>query len=182
MNPHATLRLVQASAAYRAPFLEMAEAFRVAGETRFAAALEDVDAFLAKLDANRREAEGGERDAAEARVPQTTFWLLDAEGTLLASTHLRHRLSPGLLLEGGHIGYVVRPDCRGRGLGTRLLALVLEKARHLGIERALITCDSDNLASARVIEKNGGQPWSAVVSPESGKAVSRYWIDLGACP
>ena len=42
----------------------------------------------------------------------------------------------------------------------------------------LVTCDDDNLASARVIEKNNGELLNKVVSQISGKQVRRYWIAL----
>jgi predicted acetyltransferase len=51
-----------------------------------------------------------------------------------------------------------------------MLAAVLPVARSLGIDRALLTCDEDNLASHRVIEANGG-----VLEGGSGGKV-RYWI------
>ena len=35
------------------------------------------------------------------------------------------------------------------------LRLALEKAKDLGLEQVLITCDDQNLASSRVMEKNG---------------------------
>ena len=36
-----------------------------------------------------------------------------------------------------------------------MLFLALEKAKALGISRALITCDDDNIASAKLAEKCG---------------------------
>ena len=110
-------------------------------------------------------------------VPVSTFWAV-SDGEVLGVIKLRHRLTERLLHEGGHIGFFVRPTARRRGIATRILALVLEPARALGIERALVTCDADNLGSARVIEKNGGQLENQITSMFSGKAIRRYWIDL----
>jgi len=59
-----------------------------------------------------------------------------------------------------------------------LLALVLEKARQRFIGRVLVTCDKDNVASARVIQKNGGRLEDERVSRKTGKVKQRYWIDL----
>ena len=61
----------------------------------------------------------------EIYVPQTTFFLSDPQGRLLGISRLRHRLNPALEIEGGHIGYAVRPSARRQGCATRLLALVL---------------------------------------------------------
>lgn len=37
-----------------------------------------------------------------------------------------------------------------------MLKLVLEKAKELNIDKVLIHCDDDNIASSKVITKNGG--------------------------
>lgn len=111
-------------------------------------------------------------------VPQTTFWLVENEEKILGTLRLRHYLTPNLEIEGGHIGYNIRPSCRRQGYGTLQLRLGLEKARRFHLERVLITCDSDNTASAKIIESNGGVLENYAVSPTSHKQISRYWIDL----
>ena len=73
---------------------------------------------------------------------------------------------------------MIRPSQRRRGYGTRILALTLDKARLLGLERVLVTCDDDNLGSARIIEKNGGLLASKGLSTSSGVLIRRYWIAL----
>ncbi len=111
-------------------------------------------------------------------VPQDTFWLSTPEGDLLGCSRLRHHLTPELEIEGGHIGYAVRPSARRQGCATHLLALTLEKARATGLARVLVTCDSDNAGSARTIEKNGGVLEDQRISPDSDKLIRRYWIGL----
>jgi predicted acetyltransferase len=54
----------------------------------------------------------------------------------------------------------------------------MEQARALGLAQVLLTCDTDNLGSARVIEKNDGVLASSGFSACSGTHVSRYWIAL----
>jgi predicted acetyltransferase len=114
-------------------------------------------------------------------VPSSVYWLLrhDADGvTMVGVSHLRHALTPALEDAGGHIGYSIRPSERRRGYGTRILALTLPYARALGLARVLLTCDTDNIGSARVIEKNGGILSSAGYSALVETHVSRYWIAL----
>lgn len=65
-------------------------------------------------------------------------------------------LDPYLRDFGGHIGYDVRPTARRQGHTTATLAAALSVAYHLDITSALVTCDVDNVASRRVIERNGG--------------------------
>lgn len=134
----------------------------------------DFEAYLQRL---RDDAAG--IGLPEGYVPASTFWLLDEEEELVAVAHLRHRLTPALLIYGGHVGYGVRPSRRNQGYATLLLKLVLPEARALGIEKVLVTCDKKNLASARVIVKNGGVLDSEVPRPDTEGTTQRYWITLG---
>jgi predicted acetyltransferase len=59
-----------------------------------------------------------------------------------------------------------------------MLRLTLEKAKDMGIRRVLVTCDDDNPASARVIEKNGGTLANVVKTEYAEFPVRRYWITL----
>lgn len=70
---------------------------------------------------------------------------------------IRHRLTPRLLEGGGHIGYDVRPSARRRGHATAMLRAALPIAAGLGIDRALVTCNADNVGSRKVIEACGGE-------------------------
>jgi predicted acetyltransferase len=106
-------------------------------------------------------------------VPCTTLWWV--EGTdYLGRIAVRHRLTDRLLEVGGHIGYDVRPTARRRGHATAMLAAALPVAAGLGIESALVTCDSDNVGSRRVIEANGG-----VLEDERGGNL-RFWVPAPA--
>src|SRR5712675_3619418 len=57
----------------------------------------------------------------------------------------------------GHVGYSVVPWKRGRGYATRALQLLLPQAGEEGLAYIELTTDSDNIASRRVIEANGGK-------------------------
>ncbi len=81
-----------------------------------------------------------------------------------------------LIFSDGHIGDGVRPSERGKGLGTKMIALALDECRKLGIREVLMCCDKDNVASARTIEKNGGVLENEVL--DDGVPVLRYWIKL----
>ena len=56
----------------------------------------------------------------------------------------------------GHIGYAVPAWKRGRGYATRALELLLPDARKEGLRWVELTADPDNLASQKVITRNGG--------------------------
>ena len=78
-------------------------------------------------------------------TPFTTYWLLDDDGAIVGMSRLRHALNDGLLYHGGHIGYYVRPSARGKRYGTSILELTLAEGRKRGIERFLLTVNSDNV-------------------------------------
>jgi len=114
-------------------------------------------------------------------VPCSTFWLIGGN-RLLGGGSMRHRLNEHLLEIGGHIGYFIRPSERRKGYATQMLAMMLEKARQRFISRVLVTCDKDNVASAKVIQKNGGVLEDERTVIKTGKVKQRYWIDLWAEP
>jgi predicted acetyltransferase len=90
---------------------------------------------------------------------------------------IRHRLNDWLLAHGGHIGYGILPEFRRQGFATQILEQSLIIARALGIDRALLTCDDDNIGSIRVIEGCGGhldEQWPTTPGPVP---MRRYWID-----
>jgi predicted acetyltransferase len=105
-------------------------------------------------------------------VPSTTLWWVSGDD-YLGRIAIRHRLTPGLLSYGGHIGYDIRPSARRRGYATAMLAAALPVANELGIDPVLITCDEDNVGSRKVIEANHG-----VLEDKRGVKL-RYWVPAG---
>ncbi len=110
-------------------------------------------------------------------VPGTTYWLVEGD-RFIAAGNLRHRLTDDLREFGGHIGYAVRPSRRRQGYGTLLLSLLLEEAAKLGLDQVLLTCDDANVASYRVMEKNGGVLEDVILHTIDGqpRRTRRYWI------
>ena len=102
-------------------------------------------------------------------VASTTLWWI-SDDDYLGRLAIRHQLTPHLLEFGGHIGNDVRPSARRRGHATAMLAQALPVAAKLGIDRALVTCDEDNIGSRKVIEANGGE-----FEDQRGIKL-RYWI------
>ncbi|MEV6138065.1 GNAT family N-acetyltransferase [Nocardia sp. NPDC051990] len=104
------------------------------------------------------------------RIRCTYRWITDAD-RVLGGIALRHEFS-----ELGHIGYGLRPSARRRGLATWALGQMLDEARTLGLKQVLIVCASDNIASAKTIERNGGV-FEDIRDTEHGPA-QRYWINI----
>lgn len=61
--------------------------------------------------------------------------------------------------EGGAAGLledlVVRPECRGRGVGSRLLAHAIARAQADGLLRLILLTDGDNASAQRLYERAG---------------------------
>jgi predicted acetyltransferase len=116
-------------------------------------------------------------DLAANRVPASML-AAEVSGQIVGRLSVRHTLNEFLAREGGHLGFAVRPQHRRNGYATEILRQGLMVARSLGVDRALVTCNEDNIGSAIVIERCGGVLDSIHVTDE-GKRIRRYWIDCG---
>ena len=164
--------LIEPTEEWKMEFLAMAKEYQAAGSDRYKSALENFPVYLEQV---LNYARGIKLNAD--RVPGNEFWLVN-DGKVIANSRLRHRVNPALEHEGGHIGYDVRPSERQKGYGTLILKLTLEKAKDLSLDKVLLTCDTDNIASAKIIEKNGGKLAGQAISNRTGKQISRYWIEI----
>lgn len=130
----------------------------------------DWSAYLARLDASRR-GEG----VPVGWVP-STFLVAEVDGQIIGRVSIRHELNAFLEERGGHIGYGIRPEFRGRGYATKILVEALQIVRGLGVQRVLVTCSDNNAASRKVIEKCGGV-LENIIDTEGGERVRRYWLE-----
>ncbi|MGY0498966.1 GNAT family N-acetyltransferase [Nocardia sp. FBN12] len=106
---------------------------------------------------------------------QTTYrWIVDDQ-RVLGGIALRHHLDE-YAQWAGHIGFGIRPTARGRGLAGWALGRMLDRASQLGMDRVLLVCAVDNVASARTILSLGGV-FEGVWDTDLGPA-QRYWITL----
>lgn len=137
------------------------------------AGLEDVRSFEEWLDFDNRMKEKG-------FVPSEVFLAVrQSDNFVVGIIDFRHPLSEFLFNFGGNIGYSVRPAERRKGYATEMLRQVLQICRELGESKVLVTCDKENEASRRTIEKNGGVLENEVTDTsglsQSG-VIQRYWI------
>lgn len=113
------------------------------------------------------------RDLPAGRVP-ATFLAAVVGDDVVGRVSIRHELNEDLARVGGHIGYAVRPQHRRRGYGTAILRRSLPIVAGLGVQRALVTCDDTNVASARTIERCHGTLQDVVDA--AGTPRRRYWL------
>lgn len=95
---------------------------------------------------------------------------------IIGKVNLRPRLFSQKENIDGDIGYGIAPAFQGKGHGTQILRLSLDICRDLGLERVLLVCDRKNVASIKVIEKNGGQ-LETMPNQESSQNI-RFWIKI----
>lgn len=194
----AMVHLVAPNTRYRPSFLRAIEEFAAEGrsESTYAPALgygdtrlrQHFDCFVCDLLDLRSGKLRGTR-----RSPDYVLWLVDGK-VFVGQVSVRPELTTDFLITyGGHIGYSIRPSLRQRGYGRQILALALPVARSLGLLRVLVTCNADNHASRRIIERNGGRFERALPMPRQTLVLEgrdpdtpvdklRFWIDLEGVP
>ncbi len=103
------------------------------------------------------------------------LFFLMKDKTILWAIQIRQSINhPNLIEKWWHIWYWIAPEYRMRWYASKMLELGLVEARELWIKRVLITCDIDNIASNKVIQKN---KWVFERVTKYGEA-NRYWIDI----
>jgi len=166
---------------YQQSFLAGAQEILDAGETERSTGLTVIGderhtveelsnpAAFAKFTQRLKDLALPETPRPEGFVAATTLWWAQGDD-YLGGLSIRHELTDILREFGGHIGYVVRPSARRQGHASAMLAAALPIARSLGIDPALVTCDTTNTGSRRVIESNGG------VFEDQREDKLRFWI------
>lgn len=172
------VRLIKLTKDYAAPLAEMIEEWKADPEyvqgnrspwAIFRNDYHDFEQYAAHLE---------NHEPANGMVPDSVFFLLDADrDRLVGAVNIRHYLNNDLLRFGGHIGDGIRPSERRKGYATEMIRLALTECRKLGIDRVLMICDKDNIASAKSILKNGGVLENEFIDGD-GKTEQRYWIKL----
>lgn len=157
--------------AYRQAFLECGDSMDGTGGLR---SFEDAEKWVLRC----RKSKNPET-VPNGLVPATQYiFVREEDDKIVGMLQIRHQLNDYLAKYGGHIGYSVAPDERGKGYASQMLRTALEKCRELGIDNVLITCKDTNAASRKTILANGGVYESAVFEPDEKVYLERYWIHL----
>ena len=117
-----------------------------------------------------------EENLPELYSPHTLYLAINDNNEIVGAIGIRWKQVPVLMTFGGLIGYSIRPSQRGNGYASDMLKLALNKFKSTNIEKILITCKDFNIASKKVIEKNGGIFENTYINDNDGYTYLRYWI------
>jgi len=168
------IQLFIPSGRFEQSYLELVQEFEESGNNYIPFIIgeerDDYLQFLVKLDCYKRGI-----DIPKGFVPHSTFFLA-RDVHVIGVVNIRHVLTPLLLSHGGSIGYGIRPTERSKGYSRIILREAISKCKEMGMKRVLLTCDKNNVRSAKSIINNGGVLESEErISGEEG-IVQRYWI------
>lgn len=114
-------------------------------------------------------------------VCEIFYWaILDDKIIGHASIRLNPEIDEGILKYCGHIMYGVIPSERKKGYGVEICHLLIKMMDEMNYSEVIITCNSDNIASSKVIENNYGE-LIEVVEPDMINAINktrRYKVDV----
>ncbi len=113
------------------------------------------------------------------RSPSSTFLCIrEMDQQMVGICNIRHHLNQEFSVHiAGHIGYSIHPNERRKGYAKEQLALALQKAKTLGINRVLITAADWNIGSQKTVLANGGVYEDTRIDPNSSERMLRYWIE-----
>lgn len=113
------------------------------------------------------------------RCQSKTFLLIrENDNKIVGSINVRWNLNEEMLKFGGHIGYGIRPTERRKGYNKINLYLGMIEAKKLGLEKVMLDCDVDNIASDKTLKALGGNLERTEVDPYDGILTNVYWFNV----
>ena len=107
-----------------------------------------------------------------------TFLLIrENDKRIVGTINIRWNLTDYVKKYGGNIGYGIRPTERRKGYNKINLYLGLLEVSKLGLDKVMLVCETNNIASVKTIESLGGVLEKKIIDPNDGLLTSFYWID-----
>ena len=97
-------------------------------------------------------------------VPAYCFAICNAAGEKVGTCDLRVGYNENLYYA-GNIGYTIQPEFRGNHYAGKACFLLFELAKKHNMKELIITCNPDNIASAKTCEWVGGELVETVELP-----------------
>lgn len=146
---------------------------KINGEGGLDSYLDDYSGWLKKLEKDRKQI------ANEKRVPAETYFLVrENDNRIVGMINIRYNLNERLLLNGGHIGYSIRPTERRKGYNKINLYLGLKRLDELNVETALLDCVKSNIGSSKTMLSLGAKKYNEIYNEDYGEVVEKYKIDI----
>lgn len=112
-------------------------------------------------------------------VPEIQFLCIrESDNRLVGMINIRPEMNDECLKYYGNMGYSIRRSERRKGYAKEQLSLALKLCSQMGMDKVLITCDKENIASSKTIIANGGVLENEIFDPSDNSAVQRYWISI----
>lgn len=114
------------------------------------------DDFCKKMNSRSIAHANGQKEFPDGKVPQTVYLIFE-DDTPVGFGKFRPFLNEACIKNrAGHFAFMVSPKHRCKGSATKYLAFVKNEAIKLGLTEIEGTALEGNIASCRVMEKNGG--------------------------
>lgn len=167
------IKLVKISKEYKKQLFEMMDEWTKANERIIPFSISRIDYHYFDIYINKIE----ELEINKTNVNSHVYFCLNTKtNKFIGAVTIRESLSDELLKRGGHISDGIRPSERRKGYGTQLVKLALEKCKDLNLNKVLMVCDKNNIASAKTITKNNGKLENEIQIDNN--IIQRYWINL----
>lgn len=99
------------------------------------------------------------KEYAESKglVPGVTYLTIrESDNKIVGTINIRYTLNEYLRKIAGHIGYGIRPSERKKGIAKIQLYLALKEAIKVNLNKVMISCEQNNIASEKTILALGG--------------------------
>ena len=172
------LNLVKPDIKYKSQYIKMIDEWKITGEELSPWVLEeDYSNFNSMVEKFQHLEQG--IDIPKGFVPNSTYWVYNNESSLIiGAVNIRHYLNHLFVEAWGNIGYGVSPSERRKGYATIILKLAIEECKKLNIEKALLGCYKENIASVKTILKNGAILENEIIENNTGEIIQRYWVSI----
>ena len=113
------------------------------------------------------------------RIPSETFLLIRYnDNKIVGSINIRFNLNEEELKYVGHIGYGIRPTERRKGYNKINLYLGFIKAKSMGLDDVILSCESDNIASDKTLKSFNGKLVRSEKDPYDGLLTNVYSFNV----